>query len=204
MGRAGTKCRKGLGVQGGIPLAGLGSPRFCAVGAGAQKTKDNGEIAMYPKKISSSKNTPDCQLRLPRYFYHTACLVSLFFLIVLSVFPTHGVGKEAARQAGAADGVSRREAGFPVPRKGPLISNLREDVDPEIPGAETVIRRYEDSRGNVVQEFILNGALFQIEVSPVHGPTYYLIDVQGNGLFEERYQGHMPRLVVPQWVFFRF
>ena len=85
-----------------------------------------------------------------------------------------------------------------------MISELREDMDPDIPGAETVIRRYEDAMGNTMREFLIHGVVFQIEVVPVHGPPYYLIDVTGNGLFEERYQGNRPRLVIPQWVLFRF
>ena len=100
--------------------------------------------------------------------------------------------------------VTRKEEGFPAPRKGPMISELREDLDPDIPGAETVIRRYEDSKGNTTREFLINGQLFQIEVIPVNGPPYYLIDVEGNGLFQERHVGYLPRLVVPQWVLFRF
>lgn len=140
-----------------------------------------------------------------------ACLLGLGMLLI--VCPTNSMAAaqktanppkvEAAPQA-IPDEVTRDEKGFAVPRKGPMISELREDLDPDVPGPETVIRRYEDYKNNTVREFLINGMLFQIEVIPNNGPPYYLIDVEGNGLFQERYVGYQPRLVVPQWVLFRF
>ncbi|MBF0370372.1 MAG: DUF2782 domain-containing protein [Magnetococcales bacterium] len=101
-----------------------------------------------------------------------------------------------------ADGV--KEGGYEVPQKGPLISELREDVDPDVPGPETVIRKYEDAAGNQVLEFITNGAIFQYEVIPFGGVPYYLIDTNGDGLFESHFMGYRSRLIVPQWVLGRF
>jgi len=77
-------------------------------------------------------------------------------------------------------------------------------LDPEIAGPETVIRKYEDAQGNEVREYVVNGAVFQIQVIPYNGVPYYLLDVNGDGLFENRFQGYQPRIVVPQWVLFRF
>ena len=125
--------------------------------------------------------------------------VALFVGMTVSLLPASNLIADTTQAE-----VTHRDEGFPVPRKGPLVSELRENLDPETPDAETVIRRYEDSRGNVVREFLIHGALFQIEVIPISGPPYYLIDVTGEGLFQARYQGSKPRLLVPQWVFFRF
>ncbi len=97
-----------------------------------------------------------------------------------------------------------RKRGHAVPKRGPLISELREDLDPEIAGPETIIRKYEDGAGNEVREYVINGAIFQIQVIPFNGPPYYLMDVNGDGLFEHRYRGYEPRIIVPQWVLFRF
>ncbi|MEO5363735.1 MAG: DUF2782 domain-containing protein [Magnetococcus sp. DMHC-8] len=133
--------------------------------------------------------------------------------MALLLAPGHGMTDETApgspsvavdAEQPVQDEVTRNEAGFPVPRKGPMISELREDLGTDPVGPETVIRRYEDYKGNTVREFLINGRLFQIEVTPANGPTYYLIDVEGNGLFQERYASPRPRLVVPQWVLFRF
>ncbi|MBF0095734.1 MAG: DUF2782 domain-containing protein [Magnetococcales bacterium] len=99
---------------------------------------------------------------------------------------------------------SRNEDGFAVPPKGPLVAELRETLDPDASAPETVIRRYEEYNGLTVREYLINGTVFQIEVTPASGPSYYLIDVEGRGLFQERYVGFQPRLVVPQWVLFRF
>ncbi|MBF0294972.1 MAG: DUF2782 domain-containing protein [Magnetococcales bacterium] len=88
------------------------------------------------------------------------------------------------------------------PAKGPLVSELREKAEPD--GPETVIRKYEDAQGNQVRESAVNGAVFQIQVIPYSGPPYYLIDNDGDGLFETRINGYEPKLMVPQWVLFRF
>ncbi|MBF0341066.1 MAG: DUF2782 domain-containing protein, partial [Magnetococcales bacterium] len=86
-----------------------------------------------------------------------------------------------------------------LPVKGPLVSELREP-DPDHPGHVTVIRKYEDSQGNQVREFSVQGAIYQIQVIPVNAPAYYLIDPNGDGLFESMSNGHEPQFVVPQWV----
>ncbi|MEO5377241.1 MAG: DUF2782 domain-containing protein [Magnetococcus sp. DMHC-6] len=90
------------------------------------------------------------------------------------------------------------------PQKGPLISELKEDLNPDLPGPETLIRKYEDASGNQVVEFSINGSVFQYQVIPHGGVPYYLVDKDGDGLFENRFNGHEARLVVPQWVLFKF
>ncbi len=93
---------------------------------------------------------------------------------------------------------------YKPPQKGPLIGQVNEDVDPAVPGPETVIRIYEDSAGNQVREFSINGSLYQIQVTPYQGTPYYLLDSNGDGLFESRFFGRQPQLALPQWVLFRF
>lgn len=94
--------------------------------------------------------------------------------------------------------------GHKPPPKGEMVSEMREDLTDEIDGPETVIRLYEDAGGTRVREFVVNGYTFQIEVTPFRGPSYYLMDTKGDGLFDESWYGHEPKLVVPQWVLFRF
>ncbi|MBF0161744.1 MAG: DUF2782 domain-containing protein [Magnetococcales bacterium] len=171
-----------------------------------------------PPMLPSDRTTPTPRRHsIPSGGGGTAALLAL--ILALALCPTGSLAAEkakprpaAAQTAPAADPVpqdvpeevSRRDEGFPIPRKGPLISELRESTDPESKIPETVIRRYEDYKGNTVREYLINGMLFQIEVIPTSGPPYYLIDVEGNGLFQERHVGYQPRLVVPQWVLFRF
>ncbi|MBF0460658.1 MAG: DUF2782 domain-containing protein [Magnetococcales bacterium] len=151
--------------------------------------------------------------RLGRRPGRVASLVGLALGLLLCGQPIGSMAGEQAKSAPlnaehvaqtGSEEVTRNEQGFPVPRKGPLVSEMREDLTPEVPGSETVIRRYDDYKGNTIREFSINGMLFQIEVTPVGGPTYYLIDVEGNGVFQERRMGPQPRLIVPQWVLFRF
>jgi hypothetical protein len=59
----------------------------------------------------------------------------------------------------------------------------------------------------VIEEYRLNGKLYKIKVTPLIGPSYYLVDIDGNGDFEKRFEG--PDIVgsdmlIPSWVLFRF
>ncbi|MBF0156399.1 MAG: DUF2782 domain-containing protein [Magnetococcales bacterium] len=110
-------------------------------------------------------------------------------------------GEETA--GGDADTPVIGPDGEPV-AKGVLVSVVSEDLDPDTPGPETVVRLYEDSAGNRVREFVMRGFLFQLEVAPDDGPAYYLVDNDGDGRFETRLVDPEPRLVIPQWVFHRF
>ncbi|MBF0284771.1 MAG: DUF2782 domain-containing protein [Magnetococcales bacterium] len=110
----------------------------------------------------------------------------------------------AAPEAAEAAKPEIKSEGHDKPRKGPLVSEFREHLSDEAEAPETVIRVYEDGSGGVVREFVINGSVFQIEVVPAVGPPYYLVDTTGSGIFDARYAGTLPRLIVPQWVLFRF
>ncbi|MBF0184159.1 MAG: DUF2782 domain-containing protein [Magnetococcales bacterium] len=150
---------------------------------------------------------PCCISILNRRLLQAGLLLGLFCLL-----PGDGTAAEerasgkaqAAAAAAMPDEHTRKAEGFSVPAKGPLVAELREKLDPDAAAAETVIRRYEEYNGITVREYLINNTVFQVEVTPANGPPYYLIDVEGNGLFQEKYIGFQPRLVVPQWVLFRF
>ncbi|MBF0428111.1 MAG: DUF2782 domain-containing protein [Magnetococcales bacterium] len=122
------------------------------------------------------------------------CNHGLFLLVIVAVFLV-----AQPLQAG-----EKASQSYPVPSKGPLVSELKENLNSDKAGPEVVIRKYEDAQGNQVREFVLQGATFEIQVIPANGPPYYLIDNDGDGLFETRINGYEPRIVVPQWVLFRF
>ncbi|MBF0177771.1 MAG: DUF2782 domain-containing protein [Magnetococcales bacterium] len=92
---------------------------------------------------------------------------------------------------------------FPLPPHGALVSQFEEDLAPDNPGQKMVIRLYEDGAENQVREFVINGAVFQVQVSPSAEPGYYLVDTTGNGRFDTRLEGDAPRLVLPPWVLYR-
>lgn len=91
------------------------------------------------------------------------------------------------------------ESGHALPERGYLVAEFQEDLIPEIPGPETMVRTYEDGRGDRVREFLINGALFQIEVNPYSALPYLLLDEDGDGIFEAMMMGASGRLIIPLW-----
>ncbi|OSM06901.1 hypothetical protein MAIT1_00219 [Magnetofaba australis IT-1] len=80
-----------------------------------------------------------------------------------------------------------------------LTAQFREDLSTEVPGAELVIRSFENSHGVRQKEYWMRGNLFQIHVEPPLEPPYELLDQDGDGQFETRLTGGAARFVVPQW-----
>lgn len=62
----------------------------------------------------------------------------------------------------------------------------------------TIRRRGEDT----VEEYRLNGRLYMVKITPSIGPSYYLIDNDGNGLFDKQMGQVYEDFKVPQWVLF--
>jgi hypothetical protein len=92
------------------------------------------------------------------------------------------------------------EGADPVPAPNPPpLPEQSEAIGPEI----KIIQE-----GKVIiEEHRLNGKLYKIKVTPQIGPPYYLVDIDGNGDFESRFEG--PGIVgsdmlIPSWVLFRF
>lgn len=73
----------------------------------------------------------------------------------------------------------------------PLVTG--ESIEPQV----TIIRK-EDA---VVEEYRVNGFLYMIKVTPAVGPSYYLIDRDGNGELDTR-RSSLDDTNVPQWVLF--
>ncbi|WP_280553397.1 DUF2782 domain-containing protein [Halomonas sp. 25-S5] len=71
----------------------------------------------------------------------------------------------------------------------PALAQSGDELQPDI----TV--RQEDER--IIREYRVNGELYAIEIRPSSGPSYYLVDHDGDGDFE-RQEGD--RIAVPQWV----
>ena len=64
-----------------------------------------------------------------------------------------------------------------------------ESVSPDI-----TVRQEED---RTIREYRVNGQLYAIEVQPKAGPSYYLVDDNGDGDFR---RSDNERVVPPQWV----
>jgi len=55
-----------------------------------------------------------------------------------------------------------------------------------------------------VKEYRVNGQLYMIEIVPTKGAPYYLMDSDGDGLLESRYDGTGSGLPVPRWPVLRW
>lgn len=84
----------------------------------------------------------------------------------------------------------RAPAPPPVAREDPNIGT----VPPQV-----VIRRHANS---VTREYRANGRLYMIEVYPDLGPSYVLIDTDGDGNLETRRNQVLPPFSPPMWRLF--
>ncbi|MDN3521226.1 DUF2782 domain-containing protein [Halomonas ramblicola] len=79
--------------------------------------------------------------------------------------------------------------GLALVATGPALAQSEDDLEPDI-----TIRQEED---RTIREYRVNGELYAIEIRPSRGPSYYLVDRDGDGNFE-RQDGD--RIAVPEWV----
>jgi len=81
----------------------------------------------------------------------------------------------------------------PPPPPPPPPGYEPELAEPQV----TIIKRGE----NTVEEYRVNGRLYMMKVTPPHGTPYYLIDRQGDGVFE-RQDSIGTNLRPPMWVIY--
>ena len=82
-----------------------------------------------------------------------------------------------------------------VPPPPPEMNSWDETLEPQV----TIHKSDKEERA----EYRQNGKLYMIKVTPVGGPTYYLVDHQGSGTFT-RMDTVSPDNKPPMWVIFRF
>ena len=56
--------------------------------------------------------------------------------------------------------------------------------------------------GETITEYRVGGNLYMVKITPAFGPSYYLIDRDGDGDMETRTNDIYEDIVVPQWVLF--
>jgi len=79
--------------------------------------------------------------------------------------------------------------GVTLAAASPALAQSNENLEPDI-----TIRQEEE---RIIREYRVNGELYAIEIRPATGPSYYLVDRDGDGNFE-RQEGD--RIAVPEWV----
>ncbi|SRR6056297_3440060 len=76
----------------------------------------------------------------------------------------------------------------PPPIREPLppkVSDSEEQIAPEVR-----IRTEED--GRTVEEYVSNGRVYMVKITPVVGPSYYLLDTTGDGILNIRHEQFEP------------
>jgi hypothetical protein len=108
-----------------------------------------------------------------------------------------------ALSAGAAD----EQKLEPVPDAAPQIDNRPPTVikgdEGAAPGAEELepeVTIREGGEGQTIEEYRIRGKLYMVKVTPKNGPAYFLVDRDGDGMFEDRVPGGTTPIAVPQWV----
>lgn len=74
------------------------------------------------------------------------------------------------------------------------VPDLEETLEPEV----TIRRRGED----VIEEYRIGGRLYMVKITPQLGPPYYLVDGDGDGNLETRFDDLDTRLMIPSWIIF--
>ena len=55
-----------------------------------------------------------------------------------------------------------------------------------------------------ISEFRINGQLYMIRITPKKGVPYYLVDSDGDGQLETRWNDLAPDILIPAWVLKRW
>ena len=96
---------------------------------------------------------------------------------------------------------------FPVTAEPPVLEPLPAPAPPQTGPAgeeatpEVRIIRKDDA---TIHEYRMNGLLYMVKIVPGIGFPYYLIDTDGDGSLESRYNNLEPGIMVPQWMIYRW
>ncbi len=71
-----------------------------------------------------------------------------------------------------------------------------EEFEPEV----KIIKRIEST----IYEYSIHGQVYMVRIVPSVGFPYYLIDTDGDGSLESRYNNLEPNLMVPSWIIYRW
>lgn len=80
-----------------------------------------------------------------------------------------------------------------VPPPPPKLKS-GEVIEPEV----NIIKRKDATE----EQYSVNGKVYAVKITPTSGPAYYLIDNDGDGVFETLDDDFQRDLTVPQWVLF--
>lgn len=87
-------------------------------------------------------------------------------------------------------------AAFPEPPELPAPIQSGEEMQPDI----TIIKKGDDT----IQEFRRNGQLYMVKVKPAIGPSYYMLDKNGDGVMDVKKNDLDKNLNINQWLLFEW
>lgn len=76
----------------------------------------------------------------------------------------------------------------------PSIIDSGEVLEPEV----TIIQKEEET----IEEYRINGNLYMVKITPAVGPSYYIVDQDGDGIMDTNMTEIYEDFKVPQWVIF--
>ena len=88
---------------------------------------------------------------------------------------------------------------FAAEEPAPADDNAANNPAQEQPDI-TIIHRGQER----VEEYKINNRVYMIKVTPAKGYSYYLVDTTGDGNFDTRRNSLDPKVVIPQWVLFKW
>jgi len=87
----------------------------------------------------------------------------------------------------------------PVPDAPPSVSagvEAGEDFEPEV--------KITKGKKSTIYEYSIKGQVYMVKIVPRVGYPYYLMDTDGDGSLESRYNQLDPGLLVPNWMLYRW
>lgn len=100
------------------------------------------------------------------------------------------MGLLLASVAGGQDEDSGEDPAAPPPLPPPRAASGKEGVEipPKVDGEqmEPEVRIHEDEEGSLVEEYLQDGRLYMVKVTPKDGAPYYYFDDDGDGQLELR------------------
>lgn len=108
-----------------------------------------------------------------------------FFILSLLIVSSHSYAEQP-----------QNLAPVPEPPELPMPVRSGDPIEPDI----TIIRKGKKT----IQEFRKNGELYMVKVIPVVGPSYYLIDTNGDGNMDVRGSDLDKGTNINQWKLFEW
>lgn len=97
---------------------------------------------------------------------------------------------------------AQEPADQPAPVSVPPPPPMAEDgARSDLPPPSVTIRREE---GKLVEEYRAGGVVYMVRVTPEHGVSYYLMDMDGDGILEKTDLELGPNMQIPMWTLYEW